>query len=79
MPEIRGISAPDEFLTLLLLVLRVRANHAHDALPTDDLAVLADSPHACSHFHDEHLPEAAIFQPLTGDSAGAGFLPANRQ
>src|SRR5207248_5203213 len=39
-------------LTLLLLVLGVGADHPQDALAADDLAVLADAPHAASHFHD---------------------------
>jgi len=36
---------------LLLLVLGVRADHPNDALSTDNLAVLADSPDACSYLH----------------------------
>jgi hypothetical protein len=38
-------------LSLLLLVLGVGADHAHDAFAADDLAVLTDSTNAGSDFH----------------------------
>src|SRR5687768_5768673 len=40
------------FLTLLLLVLRIAANHAHDAFAADDLAVFTNSTDAGSYLHD---------------------------
>src|SRR4051794_6088641 len=60
-PEIRGIVAPTLFRlmagnwqqsTLLLLMFCIRADDPHDAFSADDLAVFADSPHACSNLHD---------------------------
>src|SRR5687768_5543606 len=50
-PAIRGMLGLQ--LTLLLLVLRVGANHPHDAFAADDLAVFADPPDAASNFHDD--------------------------
>src|SRR4051794_38763069 len=38
-------------LTLLLLVLGVRADHAQDALAANDLAVLTNPSHAAAYFH----------------------------
>src|SRR3954467_14235077 len=43
--------APRTSLALPLLVLLVRANHAHDAAAPDDFALVADSLHRRSHFH----------------------------
>jgi len=40
-----------QLLALLLLVLRVAADHAHDAFAADDLAVFTDSTNARSDFH----------------------------
>jgi len=37
--------------TLALLVPRVLADHAHHALPADDLAVAANPFNRCQHFH----------------------------
>ena len=39
-------------LALLLLVLRVRADHPHDAFAANDLTVLTNPLDAGSHFHD---------------------------
>src|SRR4051812_29084265 len=44
--------ATDNGLSLSLLVLGVRADHPHDALAADDLAVLTDAANACSDLHD---------------------------
>jgi hypothetical protein len=38
-------------LSLLLFVFGVAANHAHDALAANDLAVLTNTPDARPHFH----------------------------
>jgi hypothetical protein len=45
----------DELLTLFLLMLRVGANHPHDALAADDLAILANPPNTATHLHGKHL------------------------
>jgi len=37
--------------TLALLVARVRADHAHDAVAADDLAVAADFLDGCQYLH----------------------------
>jgi hypothetical protein len=38
---------------LALFVTRIRAaDHAHDTLSLDDLAIAADSLNRCHHFHD---------------------------
>jgi hypothetical protein len=37
--------------TLALLVARVRADHPHDAVAADDLAVAADFLDRCEYFH----------------------------
>src|SRR5450432_3242737 len=42
-------------LSLLLLVLHIRADHPHDAFAANDLAVFTDSSDACANFHDSHL------------------------
>src|SRR4051794_36732284 len=47
-PRIRGI---DSLLALPLLVPRVGANHQQLAVPADQLAVLADTLDARTHFH----------------------------
>jgi hypothetical protein len=39
-------------LALLLFMLGVAADHAHDAFAADDLAVFTDSTNAGSYFHD---------------------------
>jgi hypothetical protein len=39
------------FLSLLLLVLCIRADDPHDAFAADDLAIFADPPDAASNFH----------------------------
>jgi hypothetical protein len=44
-------SATQNHLPLLLLVLRVGADHAHDPLAADDLAVFTNPTNAGSHFH----------------------------
>jgi hypothetical protein len=38
-------------LSLLLLVLYIGADHAHDTFAANDLAVFTDSTNACSDFH----------------------------
>src|SRR5262245_3056761 len=47
----RGPSRPPPTLSLTLLVPRVFADDAGDALPLDDLAVLAPRLHRRSNFH----------------------------
>src|SRR5437762_9241773 len=47
-PEIRGMCG----LSLLLLVLGVRADHAHHAFAAHDLAVLTNPSDAGAYFHD---------------------------
>jgi hypothetical protein len=37
--------------TLPLLVARIRADHPHDAIAADDLAVPAKLLHGCPYFH----------------------------
>jgi hypothetical protein len=37
--------------TLALLVTRVRADHAHDTVAADDLAVAANFLDGCQYFH----------------------------
>jgi hypothetical protein len=37
--------------TLALRVTRVRADHAHDTVAADDLAVAADFLYRCEYFH----------------------------
>src|SRR5690606_8679810 len=53
IPAIRAIVRPS---TLTLLVARIRADHPHDALASNDLAVSADPPHRSSYFHRSKLP-----------------------
>src|SRR5262245_36743381 len=48
IPEIRGMP----LLSLTLLVARIGADHPHDAVAADDLAVLTDAADAGSDFHD---------------------------
>jgi hypothetical protein len=70
------------FLSLLLLVLGVRADHPHDPLAADDLAVFTDSFNAASYFHG-FLSRLVTF--MTGESSklsennlkfkGLGFNP----
>src|SRR5262249_45619907 len=62
----RGISTPAILatappLTLLLLVLRIRAHDKHDAVPPDDSTFLAADFHRCSYLHG-HSPA----RPLDG-------------
>src|SRR5215470_10487990 len=45
---------------LALLVARVLAEHPHDALPPDDLALSTDGFHRCAYFHG-HLREASKY------------------
>src|SRR5919204_4763119 len=52
----RGMSTPamraiGELLALLLLVLRIRADHHHVTVPPDDLALLAARLHGRTNFH----------------------------
>jgi hypothetical protein len=46
-----------------LLVLRVAADHAHDPLAADDLAVLTDATNAASHFHDRNSSDGNTLSP----------------
>src|SRR5215471_8247705 len=59
-PAIRATSPL--LLTLSLLVLRVLADHPHDALPPDDLALVADLLHRRPDFHD---PAVSSYPALT--------------
>src|SRR6266404_4049674 len=54
-PAIRAI-----VLSLPLLVLLVRANHAHDAAAPDDFALVADSFYRRSYFHN--LPTLSSYE-----------------
>ena len=42
-------------LPLPLLVLLIRADHAHDTAPAHDLALVANTFHGRSHLHDNFL------------------------
>ncbi len=57
-------------LPLLLLVLRVRADHPHDAFAADDLAVLTDPLHAATNFH------GSVLRPVTDRRIGL-YNPKN--
>src|ERR1700674_4048189 len=54
MPAIRAMCL---LLPLALLVLRVVADHAHDSMPADDLALLTATLDGCLYFH-ALLPES---------------------
>src|SRR4051812_47004827 len=72
-------------LTLLLLVLDVAADDAHDALAADDLAVLTNPANAATNFHDDTFlidscrpvkSESKIKRVNSGCSRGAEPSPA---
>jgi hypothetical protein len=52
--------------SLLLLMLGVRADHPHDPLAADDLAILTDSFNAASYFHNILIGPVTI---MTGESS----------
>jgi hypothetical protein len=51
-------------LTLTLLVARVSADHSHNAVATDDLAVPANFLDGCSYFHE--LSPVSLMLNVTG-------------
>src|SRR5688572_14184738 len=57
-PEMRAMS-----LSLTLLVLLIRANHAHDTLPAHDLALDTNPFDRCSYLH-----RLSLFDPRRGSS-----------
>src|SRR5215467_632198 len=64
-PEMRAIWSPS--LTLALLVARVLADDAHDALAPHDLAVLAPNLDGWSDFH---LMSFRAISPLVSETPG---------
>src|SRR5206468_12771534 len=46
---------------LPLLVLRIRADHAHDTTPAHDLALVANLFHRCSYFHTSDPDPKALY------------------
>src|SRR5215831_7644454 len=62
-PAIRAMFSASQ-LTLTLLVLLIRANHAHHAAAAHDLALVTNSLYRCPNFHVRPLaivPPAARF------------------